>query len=83
MTASPTLGSILDGLDIPLELNDGDLVSDALVIVKVLRPDGSVSLAITSSHSTSWLDRLGLITAANEIIRSDVSQPCACDDEDD
>lgn len=80
--AEQPIGSILDGLDISFDLDDGDLMSDALVIAKVLRANGTVSLAITSSDATSWLDRLGMVTAASEIIRTEMMYDCMGDDGD-
>lgn len=78
--AEQSVGSIFDTLHI--ELGEGDLVASAMVIAKVIRADGSIGLAITSTDGTDWLDRLALVTAANEMIRTDTVMPCACDDED-
>ncbi|MCX5066919.1 hypothetical protein OOJ91_13790 [Micromonospora lupini] len=63
-------GPILDGLGITLDLADGDLVASALVIAKVVREDGQVTLLIEDSEGMTWLDQYGLITAASDLIRS-------------
>ncbi len=69
MTDQPA-GPILDGLGLTIDLNEGDLVSDAVVIVKVITEDGSVTVSLSSSESMSWLDQFGLIAAANRVVVS-------------
>lgn len=62
-------GAIVDGLGIDLDLTEGDLVADALIIAKVIGDDGEVSLSISNSPTLSWIDQLGLIAAASDVIR--------------
>lgn len=62
-------GPILDSLGVTFDLDEGDLISVALVITKVLCEDGTVSLMIGSSEGSTWLEHLGLITAAADLIR--------------
>ncbi len=69
MTDQPS-GPILDGLGVTIDLSDGDLVSDAVVIAKVVTEDGSVTVSLSSSESMSWLDQFGLIAAANQVVVS-------------
>lgn len=69
MTDQPA-GPILDGLGVTIDLGIGDLVSDALVIAKVVSDDGEVTVALSSNESMSWLDQLGLVVAAGDVIRS-------------
>lgn len=69
MTGTPT-GPILDGLGVTFELSEGDLIADALVIAKVVDSNGDVSVMLGSSEHCSWLDQLGLLTAASGIIGS-------------
>jgi hypothetical protein len=61
---------ILDGLHLTLDLADGDLVANAVVVAKVVADDGQVGVVISNSEGTSWLDQLALIVAASEIVRS-------------
>jgi hypothetical protein len=63
-----TLGPILDGLGNTLEMDDGDLVVSAFVIVKVVDKDGKVSLGLSSSEGLSWIDQNGLLFSAQQII---------------
>ena len=63
-------GPILDGLGVTLDLSDGDLIASAMVIAKVVTKDGEVTLLLADSEGMSWLDQLGLVTAATDLIRS-------------
>lgn len=67
MTEQP-MGPILDGLGNTLEMDEGDLVSSALVIAKVVDKDGEVSLALSCSEGLSWIDQNGLLTSAQQIV---------------
>lgn len=62
-------GPILDGLGVTLDIEEGDLVETAVVIAKILCNDGHTSLVIGSSDGSSWLEHLGLVTAAADLIR--------------
>ncbi|MCO6011427.1 hypothetical protein NE236_41405 [Actinoallomurus purpureus] len=64
-----TAGQILDNLGVNLELDEGDLVSDALVLAKVIRADGEVTLLIVPSESLDWIAMRGMVYAADEILR--------------
>lgn len=69
MTAQPA-APILDGLGVTLDLDDGDLVANAIVLAKVVGSDGQVGLVISDDTTTTWLDQLALVTAAQDILRS-------------
>lgn len=63
------IGEVLDGLGITLDLDDGDLVASALVLAKVVGEDGQVSLFVGESEGLSWLEQIGLVTAAQQAIQ--------------
>lgn len=67
MTEQP-IGPILDGLGTRIDLDDGDLISAAFVIAKIVDVDGDVSLALASSEGLSWIDQNGLLTSAQQIL---------------
>lgn len=67
--AEQPAGPIVDGLGVTIDLADGDLVADALVIAKVVDENGNVSVSVSSNPSMSWLDELGLIVAASDLVR--------------
>jgi hypothetical protein len=66
-TDRPTLGQILDGLGCTPTFEQDDLVESAVVVMKIVEPDGTVRLSITWSDGTSWIERLGLLTAAKHL----------------
>ncbi len=74
------IGQLLDSLGVKHELDEGDMVTDAVVITKVVRADGSVRLGLTWSEGMSWIERLGMITAAKQI---DSPMFSLADDDDD
>jgi len=73
MTMQP-VGDLLDSLGVTLHLNDGDMVPDVVVVAKVVDEHGEVSVGIGISESMSWVDQLGLLTAAADIARRDYTQ---------
>lgn len=61
--------AVLQGLNLTLDLDEGDLIANAVVIAKAVSADGEVGVVISMSEGTSWLDQLALVAAASEIIR--------------
>jgi hypothetical protein len=64
------MGTSLDHLGIEVALEEGDLIASAVLISKIIKPDGTVAIAISDSDGMSWVEQLGLLAAAKEIIRS-------------
>lgn len=62
----PTLGQIIDGLGCTHSLEEGDLVADAVVILKVIEADGTVRLSTCWSENISWLERSGMLRTAEK-----------------
>jgi hypothetical protein len=56
-------------LGLTLDLEEGDIVSDAVLIMKVHKPDGTVIVSGRSTDGTDWVTRRGLIAAAEDIER--------------
>lgn len=65
------LKEALQTLDIDMELDDGDMLTDVLVIAKVSRLDGPTTILHASTVGTDGITKLGLVTAANRIISGD------------
>lgn len=62
------LGQIVNNLGCTAEtLSDGVMVSDAIVLMKCVHPDGSVTLLVSHSNGMSWIERLGMLRAAERI----------------
>lgn len=59
-----SIASRIDSMGVTLTLEDDDLVTDVVVIAKVIEADGTERLALTWSDGMSWLTRYGLLTAA-------------------
>ncbi|CAL9597287.1 hypothetical protein [Streptomyces sp. enrichment culture] len=65
--ADQELGQIIDALGARADLDEGDLPTDAFVILKIVKADGTVSLVHRRSESLDWTTALGMITAAHNI----------------
>jgi hypothetical protein len=65
--ADQQIGQLLDTLGVLAPLDDGDMPTDALVILKIVKADGQVSLIKGRSESLDWVTVLGMLTAALEI----------------
>jgi hypothetical protein len=67
------IGQLIDALGVDADLEDGDLPTDAFVILKVVKADGTVSLVNARSEGLDWITRLGMVTAAQAIENSGYS----------
>ncbi|MFG3173637.1 hypothetical protein ACGFZC_01035 [[Kitasatospora] papulosa] len=70
--ADQQIGQLLDSLGVTADLDDGDLVTDALVILKVLQPDGSIALSIGATDTRDWINQTGLLRAAIDISEGNI-----------
>jgi hypothetical protein len=62
-----TIGDLLDGLGVTADIAEGVLVSDVVVLLECVHPDGTVSLMMSQSDRMSWIKKLGMLTAAAAI----------------
>ena len=76
------IGQLLDTLGTTADLDDGDLPTDALVLLKVVKAGGGVALVKARSESLDWISSLGMLTAALEIENSGYSSASDNEDED-
>lgn len=65
--ASQPVGQLLDALGTRAPLHAGDLPVCALVLMKVIKTDGTVALLKGTSESLDWLTMLGMLTAAQQV----------------
>lgn len=63
------IGDIIDSLGVRSTPKEGDLVSGAVVLLKVVEPDGGVRMSVTWSEGMSWLERAGMLRVA-ELLES-------------
>lgn len=61
------IGQLLDTLGVTANLDDGDMVTDAHVTLKVVKADGNITLIKAASEALDWVTTLGMLTAVLEI----------------
>lgn len=61
------IGQLLDTLGVLASLDPEDMVSDALVLMKVVGKDGRVSIGIATSEGMDWITRLGLLNGYDRL----------------
>lgn len=76
--ADQPVGQLIDALGVRIDLDEGDLPTDAYVVLKVVKADGAVSLVNGRSESLDWITAIGMITAAQAVQNS-----CYTDSTDD
>ncbi|MGY1439520.1 hypothetical protein [Streptomyces reniochalinae] len=68
--AEQQVGQMLDAIGVTADIDEGDMAVDAIVILKILKGDGSVSLVKGRSESLDWVTALGMTTAAQAVENS-------------
>lgn len=66
--------------DIDVDLDDGDIITDAVIVSAVSNVDSGLRLSIQILPGTSWITAIGLLVAAADIQRADIG-PDAEDDQ--
>lgn len=61
MANEQKIGELLDSLGVTMVLAEGDMVTDALVLMKVVGEDGTVSIGVARSEALDWITRLGIL----------------------
>lgn len=62
------VGSILDQLGVTIDLDEGDLVSSAVVVMSVLVPgENNARLCVALSHGMGWIEQAGMLRLAERI----------------
>lgn len=72
-TEAHPIGDVIDALGIRAALSEGELVSGAIVLLKVIDTDGDVRLSVLHSDGIGWIERAGMLRVG-ELIESDISQ---------
>ena len=68
--AEQKIGQLLDSLGVTVDLDEGDMVVDAHVLLKLVKDDGTVSLVKAVSESLDWITLVGMLTAALHVENS-------------
>ncbi len=58
--------------DLDINLDPGDIVTDAVVVSALSNLDDGIRLSIQVLPGTSWITAIGLLTAASDIERADI-----------
>lgn len=61
---------MLDAIGLTADIDEGDMPVDAIVVLKVIKADGSVSLVKGRSEAVDWITALGMVTAAQAVENS-------------
>ncbi|WP_225825607.1 hypothetical protein [Streptomyces naphthomycinicus] len=61
------IGQLLDTLGVTADLTEDDMPTDAVVLLKVVRRDGTVALVLACSESLDWIGQTGMLRAAIDI----------------
>lgn len=63
-----TLGQDLDARGLTVALEEGDIISDVILLSEVLKADGSKGFVISRPPHTNWLKEIGMLTKAQKIL---------------
>lgn len=63
------VGAILDNLGVVADIEEGDLVAGAVVILKVHPADGQPGLVLALDDTSDWITQRGMLSAAWDIVR--------------
>ena len=58
--------------DVDIELADGDIITDAVIVSAVSNVDDGLRLSIQTMTGTSWITAIGLLRAAEGIQLADI-----------
>lgn len=64
---SEPIGSLLDSLGLAHAPDEGELATDAIVLLKVIDPDGRAVLRTVCSEGMSWIERVGMLRVAERV----------------
>jgi hypothetical protein len=61
------LGAIVDLLGVMAPLTPSDVPVGAVVLLKVIGPDGGLRLTLSSSEGMCWFERAGMLRIAEQL----------------
>lgn len=74
MSEPQSIGNLLDSLGLMITMGESELVSDAIVLVKVVDEEGEVTLREVGTSSLSWIERIGMLRAAENMDLADLKE---------
>ena len=66
------IGQMIDSLGVTADIHEGDLYPSVIVIMKVIGADGGSGIIMETSEGCGWLDQVGMMAVASEIIRTEL-----------
>jgi len=67
-------GDFLDSLGLKVELDDGELINGAVLLLETVDADGESSLQIQESDTTNWIKKIGMLQAALTVCLAEFGQ---------
>lgn len=61
---TPPLGELIDAMGVTNEVGPDERICGVVVLLEVQEPDGHLSLRCSWSEGMSWIERIGLLRAA-------------------
>lgn len=71
---SELLGNLVDSLGVCHNPEPGEIVSDALVVMKVVDAEGRVSLRVCGSAGMSWIEKVGMLRIAEHVELAELNE---------
>lgn len=65
MTDEKPIGDVLNALGITAGIEPDALVAGAVVLLKIVLPNGHVRLSLSHSDGLSWIERAGMVRIAD------------------
>jgi hypothetical protein len=66
---SEPLGAAIDNLGVTCDRDDGELIDAAIVILRVVSPEGHTHVRCAFSEGLDWITRRGLLEVALDVER--------------
>lgn len=76
------IGDMLDALGVQAELDEGELICSAVVLMETVGEDGETSLQIVEDDSTSWVKKIGMLKVALDVALAECGRRHEHDDTD-
>lgn len=61
------MGDLIDSLGVVHTPAEGELISDVVVLLKVIDTHGNATLRLAWSEGMSWIERVGMLRAAEHV----------------
>lgn len=67
-----TMGNLIDSRGLALDLREGDLVTDIVVVAEIMTDTGEKCLSVVADEHTNWLKELGMLTMAQKKVADEL-----------